>query len=57
MVYLMTISFFKHLGNGPIYLASAENAKRTCIEYWWPFFLYIQNYYNYDELVNRSRRF
>ncbi|XP_018573259.1 nose resistant to fluoxetine protein 6 [Anoplophora glabripennis] len=49
MLYLVAITFFKNMGDGPLWLSTNELVA-TCRKYWWPFFLYIQNYYNYDDL-------
>ncbi|KAJ8953088.1 hypothetical protein NQ318_013430 [Aromia moschata] len=49
MMYLVAVSLFKHMGNGPIYPLT-ESLAAPCRKYWWAFFLYIQNYYNYDDL-------
>ncbi|KAJ8948699.1 hypothetical protein NQ314_008363 [Rhamnusium bicolor] len=50
MIYLVTISIFKHLGSGPVWNTGEEYFAEPCRKYWWSFFLYIQNYYNYDDL-------
>ncbi|KAJ8922574.1 hypothetical protein NQ315_007604 [Exocentrus adspersus] len=49
MIYLTVISFFKHMGSGPLW-PSQESLAKSCREHWWAFFLYIQNYYNYKDL-------
>ncbi|KAJ8948701.1 hypothetical protein NQ314_008365, partial [Rhamnusium bicolor] len=48
VLYLVTISIFKHLGSGPLWTPGVEGLVKPCRENWWSFFLYIQNYYNYD---------
>ncbi|KAJ8985402.1 hypothetical protein NQ317_007560 [Molorchus minor] len=49
VMYLTGISIFRHFGNGPLWDLTTSLAT-TCKKYWWSFFLYIQNYYNYDDI-------
>ncbi|XP_019873005.2 nose resistant to fluoxetine protein 6-like [Aethina tumida] len=49
-IYLVSISIFRRFGSGPSYLASTEGLAETCKKRAWPFFTYLQNYYNYDNL-------
>lgn len=47
-LYIFSLGFYKHLGSGPMWFALNNDA---CLKYAAPLFLYIQNYYNYDDMV------
>ncbi|CAG9853885.1 unnamed protein product [Phyllotreta striolata] len=46
MLYFFTITILKHLGSGPMWKHGTEILAKPCRQYWWTFFLYIQNYFN-----------
>ncbi|KAJ8948704.1 hypothetical protein NQ314_008368 [Rhamnusium bicolor] len=46
MVFLVTISIFKHLGTGPTWTNGVNTFAQNCRDNWWSFLLYIQNYYS-----------
>ncbi|KAJ8922576.1 hypothetical protein NQ315_007606 [Exocentrus adspersus] len=50
MTYLVTISIMIHLGSGPLWSLFIDGFGIQCRNHWMPFFLYIQNYYNYDDM-------
>ncbi|CAH0546778.1 unnamed protein product [Brassicogethes aeneus] len=50
MVFLVTISIIRHLGSGPMFYAAMVQNGNICKNHPWSFFLYFQNYYNYDQL-------
>ncbi|KAJ8985399.1 hypothetical protein NQ317_007557 [Molorchus minor] len=50
MLYLASSSILTHLGSGPLWVPTVEDIGTVCRRRWWPFFLYIQNYYNYNDL-------
>ncbi|KAK9886943.1 hypothetical protein WA026_019200 [Henosepilachna vigintioctopunctata] len=47
-MFLTSISFYKLLGDGPIWFIAYDMVKAPCTKYWWRFFLYIQNYFPND---------
>ncbi|KAG5870080.1 hypothetical protein JTB14_021372 [Gonioctena quinquepunctata] len=47
MLYLVTVSILPHLGSGPLWNSAIDTVVNRCYDDWWPFFLYIQNYYTY----------
>lgn len=49
-LFLFCISIWKYFATGPL-ISAIETQKDTCLEYWWSYFLYIQNYVNVDNLV------
>lgn len=52
MCFLGAVFLFKYLQNGPFFSYGIHiGLIEPCQKYWWTFFLYIQNYYNfqYDE--------
>lgn len=52
MCFLGAVYLFKYLQNGPFFSYGIHTGLiEPCQKYWWTFFLYIQNYYNfqYDE--------
>jgi uncharacterized membrane protein YhaH (DUF805 family) len=52
MMYLTVITIYRLTGTGPLWDIVAKTMRDPCKQYWWSFFLYIQNYYNYDDLVS-----
>ncbi|KYB27754.1 Nose resistant to fluoxetine protein 6-like Protein [Tribolium castaneum] len=50
MLYLTTITIYRMLGTGPLWDTVTQTISKPCEQYWWPFLLYIQNYYNYNDL-------
>jgi peptidoglycan/LPS O-acetylase OafA/YrhL len=50
MMYLTVITIYRLTGTGPLWDIVAKTMRDPCKQYWWSFFLYIQNYYNYDDL-------
>lgn len=51
MVVLLSVSFFKYLGNGPFWIAVIEAVEKPCEKNWWSTLLYLQNYINPDKIV------
>ncbi|KAF7277478.1 hypothetical protein GWI33_007113, partial [Rhynchophorus ferrugineus] len=49
--YVFIVGVYSHFAEGPMFLTSFSSARDTCVKYWWSFFLYIQNYVNYDDIV------
>ncbi|XP_063930453.1 nose resistant to fluoxetine protein 6-like [Zophobas morio] len=49
MLFFTTISIYRMTGTGPMWAYIANDFSRQCTEHWWSFFLYIQNYVNYDD--------
>lgn len=52
-MYLVTITIFRFFGTGPTWSLITHFLKDTCKEKWWKFFLYIQNYTDPDEMVQK----
>ncbi|KAJ8922562.1 hypothetical protein NQ315_007592 [Exocentrus adspersus] len=50
MTYLLIISILVHLGSGPTWPLFIDEFNEQCRNHWLPFFLYIQNYYNYNDV-------
>ncbi|CAG9831214.1 unnamed protein product [Diabrotica balteata] len=50
MLYLVAVYLFKHMGNGPLWQPGCQTEINNCKTYWWSYFLYIQNYANWDQL-------
>lgn len=49
---LIAITVFKHLGSGPLWaLFNYVGVEENCRNYWWSTLLFIQNYYNPDQMV------
>ncbi|CAG9766563.1 unnamed protein product [Ceutorhynchus assimilis] len=48
--YLIVTTVLAHLGDGPIYQDLVKPERETCIKHWWSYFLYLQNYANYDHI-------
>ncbi|ENN76441.1 hypothetical protein YQE_07049, partial [Dendroctonus ponderosae] len=51
MFFLYSVYLSKHVGNGPIFPLVYDTFNNPCKKHWWAVFLYIQNYYNRDEIV------
>nr|CAI5833622.1 unnamed protein product [Callosobruchus analis] len=51
MLYLSSMYLLPYLGSGPIYKNTCKELTDTCQSNWWSLLLYIQNYYNYDNLA------
>ncbi|KAK9886941.1 hypothetical protein WA026_019198 [Henosepilachna vigintioctopunctata] len=45
-MYLVSISFLRLIGNGPLWFHYYDVNQIPCTQNWWRFFLYIQNYYS-----------
>lgn len=52
VLLIVQMSIFSHFGSGPIWHQSVNAMQENCRNYWWSTLLYIQNYYNYDNLVS-----
>ncbi|KAH1026493.1 hypothetical protein HUJ05_000156 [Dendroctonus ponderosae] len=50
MFFLYSVYLSKHVGNGPIFPLVYDTFNNPCKKHWWAVFLYIQNYYNRDEI-------
>lgn len=50
---IVEMSIFKHLGSGPIWNTAIDQIQENCRKYWWSSLIYIQNYYNYENLVSK----
>ncbi|VEN61628.1 unnamed protein product [Callosobruchus maculatus] len=50
MLYLCSVYLLPYLGSGPFYQQYCKDLTVSCETNWWSFLLYIQNYYNYDNL-------
>ncbi|CAG9854122.1 unnamed protein product [Phyllotreta striolata] len=50
LVYIFTINIFEKLGTGPLWYTGTQLEINKCKKYWWSYFLYIQNYSNWDEM-------
>ncbi|RZC39379.1 nose resistant to fluoxetine protein 6-like, partial [Asbolus verrucosus] len=48
--YLTAITIFRMTGIGPMWDAVALPMKEQCKKHWWSFFLYVQNYVNYNDI-------
>lgn len=51
-VFLLMISLIKFVADGPIYSTAISVMKDQCLNHWWSYFLYIQNYVNPEALVS-----
>ncbi|XP_018319862.1 nose resistant to fluoxetine protein 6-like isoform X2 [Agrilus planipennis] len=47
-VYYVTLS--RRLGNGPVYNFITDRQRQPCVDNWWSFFLYIENYAHTSEM-------
>ncbi|XP_076260807.1 nose resistant to fluoxetine protein 6-like [Rhynchophorus ferrugineus] len=50
MLYLYMTFLSRFVGDGPLFKIKIDSLCAPCHKYWWSIFLYIQNYYNKDEL-------
>ncbi|XP_044255641.1 nose resistant to fluoxetine protein 6-like [Tribolium madens] len=50
MLYLTIITIYRMIGTGPLWDVVTQTMSKPCEQYWWPFLLYIQNYYNYNDM-------
>lgn len=49
---VVSMTIFRYFGSGPLWPFYNHMAvEDNCRKYWWPTLLYIQNYYNADEMV------
>lgn len=54
-MYLVTITIFKFMGTGPTWTLVTKMLRDTCLNRWWKFFLYVQNYTDPDDMVRTVR--
>lgn len=52
MLFLVQISLYIHFGSGPLWKFFYNEIEDKCKKYWWSVLLYIQNYYNKDDVVS-----
>ncbi|KAL1505145.1 hypothetical protein ABEB36_004768 [Hypothenemus hampei] len=50
MFFLYSVYLSQHVGSGPLFTAVYNEYNPNCQKYWWSVFLYIQNYYNPNEI-------
>lgn len=50
VLILLCHSLLKHLGSGPLYNKVAETVTGPCQRNWWAALLFIQNYYNPEDI-------
>ncbi|XP_030746171.1 nose resistant to fluoxetine protein 6-like [Sitophilus oryzae] len=50
VIFLLLMGVYQHLGTGPLYNMYLETEQENCRHYWWSYFLYTQNYVNYNEV-------
>lgn len=56
VVYLVQITLVRKIASGPLYTyMMEERANPPCIDYWWAFFLYIQNYVTWENMVSHTK--
>lgn len=49
VIIVISLTLYKQLGSGPLYYTYILNAI-NCDKYWWSALLYIQNYYNPEQI-------
>ncbi|XP_050303954.1 nose resistant to fluoxetine protein 6-like [Anthonomus grandis grandis] len=50
MFFLYAVYLAKYIGDGPIFTIFYDTLNTPCKEHWWAVFLYIQNYYNPNDM-------
>ncbi|KAJ8953091.1 hypothetical protein NQ318_013433 [Aromia moschata] len=48
--FFFIITVFRLMGTGPMWNEYTNIVIDSCKEYWWSYMLYIQNYYNWDDM-------
>lgn len=51
--FFFQVTVARRIGEGPLNKMLFASARKPCNQYWWSFFLYIQNYVNPDDLVSQ----
>lgn len=54
-VIMFYVTWFPHIGSGPLWRQRVETEQERCAESWWLNILYINNYFNTDYLVSMNR--
>ncbi|ENN80911.1 hypothetical protein YQE_02699, partial [Dendroctonus ponderosae] len=50
VAFITFTSVFKHLGNGPLFHLALKQERDYCLDYWWSYFTYLQNYVNHQDV-------
>ncbi|XP_030756886.1 nose resistant to fluoxetine protein 6-like isoform X2 [Sitophilus oryzae] len=50
MLFLYVAFLSRYVGEGPVFNYNLKSLNIPCHKYWWSLFLYVQNYYNREEL-------
>ncbi|KAL1514138.1 hypothetical protein ABEB36_003447 [Hypothenemus hampei] len=50
LAFLCLTSIFLYIGDGPLYHEMILAERENCLNYWWSYFTYLQNYVNYKEV-------
>ncbi|XP_066247029.1 nose resistant to fluoxetine protein 6-like isoform X2 [Euwallacea similis] len=50
MFFLYSVYLSQHIGSGPLFTAVYDYFNTPCKQHWWAVFLYIQNYYNPNDI-------
>ncbi|XP_017785861.1 PREDICTED: nose resistant to fluoxetine protein 6-like [Nicrophorus vespilloides] len=50
VVYFVHLTIFKHFNSGPLWPEMFDFLQKSCVKHWWSFFLYVQNYVNFEDM-------
>lgn len=54
VLFFSSITIFKKLGLGPLWGLINHSLVEQCENHWWQFFLYVQNYTDFKDMVSNS---